>query len=131
MTCLLDTNICIAYLNGTDRKVRDRLLALSPEEVSLCSVVKAELIFGARHSAKVEENLRRLRAFFAPFSSLPFDDAAAEQYGILRAHLEREGRRIGANDMMIAAIAMASENVLITRDQADFFRVPGLRLEEW
>ena len=60
MSLLLDTNICIAYLNGKDSGVRDRLLAHSPEELLLCSVVKAELLYGARNSTHVDENLVRL-----------------------------------------------------------------------
>jgi tRNA(fMet)-specific endonuclease VapC len=99
---LLDTNICVAYLNGTDAAVKKRLLALSPDEVALCSVVKAELLYGARASGRVEQNLARLDAFFAPFASLSFDDDAADRYGVIRAQLRRDGTPVGANDMMIA-----------------------------
>lgn len=128
---LLDTNICIAYLNGEDDSVRSRLLALSADELRLCSVVKAELLFGARKSSKVDANLRRLAAFFEPFESAPFDDEAAHWYGVVRAQLAREGRPIGGNDLMIAAIALANDATLVTRDIGDFARVPGLRLETW
>ena len=128
---LLDTNICIAFLNGSDVSVRDRLLGLSPEEVFLCSVVKAELLYGARNSARVDENLARLRSFFEPFTSLAFDDDAAGRYGILRAQLKRDGRLIGSNDLMIAATALATDLTLVTRNQDEFQRVPGLRLTAW
>jgi tRNA(fMet)-specific endonuclease VapC len=128
---LLDTNICIAFLKGTDEAVRQRLLVLPPEDVRLCSVVKGELLFGARHSARVEANLQRLQRFFAPFESLPFDDRAAELYGLLRAQLVREGRPIGGNDMMIAAIALAVDAVVVTRNTDEFRRVAGLRVEVW
>jgi tRNA(fMet)-specific endonuclease VapC len=128
---LLDTNICIAFLKGTDVAVRERLLALAPEEVRLCSVVKGELLFGARNSGRVEANLQRLQQFFAPVESLPFDDRAAELYGLLRAQLIREGRPIGGNDMMIAAIALAADATLVTRNTDEFRRVVGLRVELW
>jgi tRNA(fMet)-specific endonuclease VapC len=128
---LLDTNICIAYLNGTDPGVRDKLLALAPSEVCLCSVVKAELLFGARKSAKVKDNLEKLTAFFLPFDSLLFDDRAAEQYGVIRAQLERDGTPIGANDMLIASIAMAQDVELVTRNQEEFTRIAGLRVDTW
>ena len=61
MTYLLDTDVCIDYLRGSNATVRDRLLACSPNDVCLCSVVKAELLFGAHNSQNVAANLRRLR----------------------------------------------------------------------
>lgn len=131
MSFLLDTNLCIAFLNGRDKGVRDRLLALDPEAVSLCSVVRGELLYGARNSQNVDANLRRLHEFFDAFASLPFDDAAAESYGVLRAQLKREGRLIGPNDLMIAAIAVANDLTLVTRNQSEFHRIAGLRVVSW
>jgi tRNA(fMet)-specific endonuclease VapC len=128
---LLDTNICIAFLKGTDEAVREQLLAQAPQNVRLCSVVKGELLFGARNSGRVEQNLERLARFFAPFESLPFDDRAAEHYGLLRAQLVREGRPIGGNDMLIAATALAADAVLVTRNAGEFRRSAGLRLDIW
>jgi tRNA(fMet)-specific endonuclease VapC len=131
MKRLLDTNICVAYLNGGDARVRDQLLALSPSDVCLCSVVKAELLYGARKSRRVNENLARLIEMFATMESLPFDDNAAEHYGLLRAHLESAGTLIGANDMLIAATAIAAGVTLVTRNQREFLRVVGLSVEIW
>jgi tRNA(fMet)-specific endonuclease VapC len=131
VTYLLDTDICIDYLRGSNPVVRDRLLACSPNDVSLCSVVKAELLFGAHNSQQVAANLRRLRAFFEPFQSVFFDDEAAEIYGSLRSHLRREGTEIGSNDLMIAAIAVALDLTLVTHNRSEFERVPELRLAEW
>lgn len=130
MSALLDTNVCIAYLNGAD-EVRDRISAMAPGHVCVCSVVKAELFYGARKSERVEPNLVRLRAFFAPLRSLPFDDDAAARYGVIRAQLEHDGRPMGANDLMIAAIAATHDATLVTRDTAMFDRVVGLRVETW
>lgn len=131
MTYLLDTDICIDYLRGSNAVVRDRLLACAPNDVCLCSVVKAELLFGAHNSQKVAANLRRLRDFFEPFQSVSFDDRAAEVYGSLRSHLRREGSAIGSNDLMIAAIAVALGLTLVTRNRDEFERVPGLGLVSW
>lgn len=131
MTILLDTNICIAYLNGTDEQIRSRFIDSSPSDFVLCSVVKAELLYGARKSERVGENLGRLATFFSAFDSLPFDDAAAGHYGIVRAQLAALGTPIGANDLIIASTALAADATLATRNVGEFRRVQGLRLEEW
>lgn len=128
---LLDTNACISLLNGTSRELVHRLEEHRPSRIRLCSVVKAELLFGARKSSRSAENLRLLERFFATFSSLPFDDASAETYGSIRLDLERAGTPIGANDLMIAAIAISSDAVLVTHDVEEFSRVAGLRIEDW
>ena len=131
MSLLLDTNICIAFLNAGDAAVTTELVAKSPQDLVLCSVVKAELLFGARHSTKVDDNLKKLERFFAQFVSLPFDDAAAATYGLLREQLTRVGQPLGANDMLIAAICLTADATLVTRDEDAFRRVPGLRVEAW
>lgn len=131
MRYLLDTNICIALLKGDDRKLTARILSLPPRSIHLCSVVKAELLFGARNSRRVEDNLERLAKFFEPLQSLPFDDAAANQYGVLRAQQSRDGALIGGNDLLVAAIALAEDVALATRNHKEFGRIAGLRLLDW
>lgn len=131
MSHLLDTNICIALLKGHDRPLMKRLQSLHPSALVLCSVVKAELLYGARNSQKIEANLHLLDRFFAPFDSLPFDDAAAQYYGTMRAMLTRAGTPIGANDLCIASIALAHDLTIVTRNRREFHRVTGLRVEEW
>ncbi|MDD9986649.1 MAG: type II toxin-antitoxin system VapC family toxin [Spirochaetaceae bacterium] len=131
MTWLLDTSVCIPLINRSDTNLAARLLGHTPGSICLCSVVKAELHFGAQNSRRIAENLRRLETFFGAFPSLPFDDDAAKHYGTIRAQLRREGRPIGANDLMIAAIALAGSLMLATRDVEEFERVPGLKVEGW
>ncbi|HEY4000275.1 MAG TPA: type II toxin-antitoxin system VapC family toxin [Candidatus Xenobia bacterium] len=131
MKRLLDTNICIAWLNGQDEAVRKRLGALSRDDVVLCSVVQAELLYGARCSQRVAANLQRLAEFFKLFISDVFDDHAAEQYGVLRSGLRRAGTPVGANDMLIASIALANDRRLVTRNRTELSVIPGLQLEVW
>ena len=109
---LLDTNVCILLLNGRHTQIEEHFRNASPSEITLCSVVKGELLYGARHSAKVEENLQLLNRFFAPLNSLSFDDRAAEEYGVIRADLSAQGKIIGPNDLLIASIAKANERRL-------------------
>lgn len=128
---LLDTNACIQVLNRTSAALVARLAERDPSEVRLCSVVKAELVYGARRSRRVTENLKLLRRFFAPFDSLPFDDRCAEEYGSIRSELEAQGEPIGPNDLLIAAIARAHKAVLVTHNLGEFSRVAGLAVEDW
>ena len=128
---LLDTNVCIHLLNNRHTQIEQHFRQHSPSEIALCSIVKAELLFGARHSQQVESNLQLLTHFFAPLNSLSFDDRCAEEYGLIRADLSNQGKIIGPNDLLIAAIARAHDAVLITHNTKEFSRITGLRLEDW
>ncbi len=128
---LLDTNACIKALNRTSQPLVDRLGQSSPTEIRLCSIVKAELMYGARHSAHVANNLRILDQFFAPFISIPFDDTCSDCYGLIRADLASRGQMIGPNDLMIAAVAKAHDLTLVTHNIREFVRILGLRVEDW
>lgn len=131
MKYLLDANTCIRLLNSSDAEVTRRYTACQPADLVLCSVVRAELLYGARRSARVEFNLKRLEYFAAPLQSLPFDDRCAHDYGLIRADLAAQGTPIGANDLMIAAIARAHDLILVTHNTGEFSRVVGLRVEDW
>ncbi|MBM4253543.1 MAG: type II toxin-antitoxin system VapC family toxin [Deltaproteobacteria bacterium] len=131
MRRLLDTNICIAYLHRNDPGVVQKFKDSKPGDFLLCSVVKAELICGARRSQRVSENMHRLSAFFANFESLSFDDKAAEFYGVNRALLSKNGTLIGSNDLLIVSVALAHDLTVVTRNTDEFMRVPGLKIEVW
>lgn len=131
MSYLLDTNVCIHLLNESQSQVIDSFRRHNPAEIVLCSVVKAELLYGARRSQRIEANLQLLKAFFAPLQSLPFNDECAEHYGQIRADLLNQGKPIGPNDTLIAAIARAHNATLVTHNTAEFSRVAGLRIEDW
>lgn len=131
MSYLLDTNICIALLKGKEKGLVSRIKTLNASDLKLCSVVKAELLFGARYSERVDANLNLLVEFFSAFESLSFDDEAAQYYGTIRSLLTKAGTPIGGNDLMIASIALNNNLTLITRNQKEFTRVTGLRVESW
>ena len=131
MRYLLDTNVCIAFLNSREAPLRRKFSAHQPDHLLLSCIVRAELLFGARKSARSSENLGALARFFSMFASVPFDERAAEHYGILRFLLEQEGTPIGANDLLIASTALAHELTVATRNRREFARVPGLHWEEW
>lgn len=131
MIYLLDTNVCIHLLNEKHPTILQHFQQHSPADIAMCSVVKAELLSGARRSQRVEANLQLLKAFFAPLQSLAFDDECAEHYGQIHADLLTQGKPIGPNDTLIAAIARAHDATLITHNTSEFKRVAGLRIEDW
>jgi tRNA(fMet)-specific endonuclease VapC len=131
---LLDTNAFVDHLRrGPASKVTAKLLAAPPGSIYLCSVVLAELIFGAVRSGPAHEAANRalIAGLQAQCRPVSFNDQAAEEYGKLRAYLTGLGQLIGPNDLMIAAIALANKLTLVTHNTAEFSRVPGLALEDW
>ena len=128
---LLDTNTCIRFLNGSSPSVAARMEEADPASLALSAIVKAELLFGARRSARAQANLALLERFFDPFASLPFDDRCAEEYGRLRSELEGVGRPIGPNDLLIAATARAQDLVLVSHNTRELGRIARLRLQDW
>ncbi|WP_346291250.1 type II toxin-antitoxin system tRNA(fMet)-specific endonuclease VapC [Sphaerothrix gracilis] len=131
MRYLLDTNVCVVYLNGRSSLVRDRLLATPTEEIAVCSVVKAELFYGAFRSNNPKRTLERQQAFLSCFVSLSFQDEAALLAGEIRAKLASAGTPIGFYDLQIAAIAVVNNLTLVTHNTREFERVDGLQLEDW
>ena len=131
MTFLLDTNVCIRYLQGRSDSIVEQMQRTKAPEIVVCSVVKAELFYGAARSHDPAGTLAKQRRFLDQFVSLPFDDKAAEAYGEIRATLAKAGTLIGPNDMLIAAIALANNTTLVTYNVREFGRVTNLSLVDW
>jgi tRNA(fMet)-specific endonuclease VapC len=133
LSYLLDTNTWIALLRWQNAGVLTRLKQLQADEILLCSVVLAELWFGAERSDanRRASNLQLVDELEAKYLSLPFDNAAAREYAIIRAHLFNIGQPIGPNDTLIAAIARSRGVTLVTHNSAEFRRVPQLLVEDW
>lgn len=128
---LLDTNACIRIINNSSSSLVSRLRQHRPDEVALCAIVKAELLYGAQRSSRIAENLRVLDRFFVPFYSFPFDDNCVQAYGRIRAELEQVGTPIGSYDLLIAATAVTNNRTLVTANTREFIRVAGLKIENW
>ncbi|WP_026073147.1 type II toxin-antitoxin system VapC family toxin [Nodosilinea nodulosa] len=131
MLYLLDTNVCVMFLNGRSTLVRDRLLSTPTDAMAICSVVKAELFYGALRSKNPAQTLERQQLFLGKFTSLLFDDGAALAAGRIRANLANLGTPIGPYDLQIAAIAQVNNLTLVTHNTREFDRVDGLQLEDW
>ena len=134
MNYLLDTNACIALINGTPPNVRLRLEQALKDgaSVAVSAVVAFELWYGAAKSTRRQANRQRLETFFAgPLELVPFDDEDARAAGEVRAVLESAGTPIGAYDLLIAGQALRYDATLVTANTAEFSRVSELRWEDW
>ena len=134
MDYLLDTNACIALINGAPASVRSRLQKATAggAHVFVSSVVAFELWYGVAKSPRAEFNAKRLTMFLAgPIISLPFEDEDAEVAGSVRAALEISGKPIGAYDVLIAGQALQRQLTLVTANVSEFSRVKGLVWQDW
>ena len=131
MRYLLDTNVCVDYLNGRYPSVTERLQRSRPADVCTSAIVAAELRYGAEKSNHRRQNQARLDHFLGEVAVIDFDAGASEIYGRLRCGLERDGTIIGPNDMLIAAHALSLRTTLVTDNVKEFSRVRSLRLENW
>ena len=131
MKYILDTNICIYFLNGSSQKIRDRIASHRSSELATTSITAAELYYGAYHSKQVTKNLNILRAFFANLQILSFNRKAAREFARLKERLAKKGKPIGIFDLMIAAIAHDEDLTLVTHNTSEFRRIEDLVLEDW
>lgn len=131
MKYMLDTNICIYLIKGIMPRVLEKFATFNRADVCISSIVLAELEFGACKSANPAKNRSAFQTFLKGIEVLPFDTAAAIEYGYIRADLERRGTPIGANDLLIAAHAKSLGLPLVTNNIKEFERVDGLTVETW
>lgn len=127
---ILDTNICIYTIKNRPSHVRDAFI-IHQEQLCISTVTVMELIYGAEKSAVPEKNLAVIESFLARLTILDYDSPAAEHTGQLRAELQRQGQPIGSYDQMIAGHARSLGLIVVTNNQREFDRVPGLRIENW
>jgi tRNA(fMet)-specific endonuclease VapC len=131
---LLDTNVCIALINGNSETVRkrfDRALA-ARNQLFVSSVAMFELWYGVFKSTRVQFNSDRLDAFLeGSVTILSFDEDDARAAGSLNAALKLSGQLIGSYDILIAGQAMHKNLTLVTADVSEFSRVKGLSWQDW
>lgn len=118
-------------MRGKNSTLKQKLESTATKDIAVCSIVKAELFYGAMKSANPVRNLTLQQEFLAQFISLPFDDLAAMSFGTIRSQLEALGTPIGAYDLQIAAIALTNNLTLVTHNTREFKRVNNLFTEDW
>lgn len=127
---LLDTNILSDLIRQPGGRIRDRIVDCGEKRVCTSIVVAAELRFGAAKKGSARLTAQ-LEAVLGAIAVLPLAAPADRRYAEIRQALERAGTPIGANDLLIAAHALALGRTLVTANEGEFRRVPGLRVENW
>jgi len=134
LSYLLDTNACIALINGKPASVRTRFQRAidSGDVVHVSTIAAFELWYGMEKSTLKEANRDRLQIFFAgPIVLMKFEEEDAKEAGAIRAALESFGRPIGAYDLLMAGQALRHRITLVTSNAREFGRVKGLAWEDW
>ena len=127
---LLDTNILSDLVRHPQGLIADRISHVGEGNVCTSIVVAAELRFGAAKSGS-ERLARQLGAILAALDVLPLAEPADRRYAMLRRELELNGKPIGPNDLLIASQALAENCTLVTANEKEFARVPGLKVVDW
>lgn len=130
MPHLLDTNVISHIVRHPRSPAARRLHGSRPGTVLTSIVVAAEARFGVLKRSASALSIR-LEELLDQIEVIPFEAPADQRYAELRVALERIGQPIGSNDMLIAAHALALDCILVTANEREFRRVPGLKVENW
>jgi len=127
---LLDTNIVSDLVRNPQGKIAEHIRKVGEQSICTSIIVASELRYGAakRQSSRLTA---QLNAVLDPLEVVPFEAPADVAYGSLRARLERGGQPIGANDLLIAAHAISLGYSIVSDNDREFGRIPGLVCENW
>ena len=127
---VLDTNTLIYFFKGLGA-VAKNLLAKTPKEIAIPSIVLFELEVGIAKSTSPQKRKQQLKGLESLIQILPLGYSEALAAASIRTALEKQGLLIGPYDILIAAIALSNRGILVTHNTREFARVKGLLLEDW
>ena len=128
---MLDTDTCSYLMKAVSSALDQRVEEAGVEDVCISVLTKAELLFGVAVSPRSSRDRESLDQLLAYMQVLDLPEAAADHYADIRADLQRKGKLIGANDLLLAAHARCLGLTLVTNNVREFSRVPGLKVENW
>jgi len=131
MHYMLDTNICIYLIKQKPPEVLRHFHRHAVGDIGISAITLAELRYGVSKSMHAEKNCQALEEFVLPLEIGDFDERAAEEYGRIRADLEKAGKPIGAMDMLIGAHARALGATLVTSNMKELKQIKGLKVIDW
>ena len=131
MRYMLDTDICIYIMKKKPVQIIQKFRMMEVADIGISSVTLSELEYGVEKSENRERNRFALTHFLAPLQIVSYDVRAAQKYGFIRSHLEKQGQPIGPLDTLIAAHALSLDCIFVTNNASEFKRVPNLTVENW
>jgi tRNA(fMet)-specific endonuclease VapC len=130
MKYLLDTNICIYFLNQ-DQSVTEKMGKISVDDMAISIITIAELQFGAFNSNKINENLERIKYLRNIMKTINLNTAITEEYAKIKSSLRKSGNLIDDFDILIGSTAIVNNLILVTNNQQHFDRIDNLLTENW
>ena len=131
MKYFLDTDTCIFMLQGKFPSLIEKFKKSSPDKIKIPSIVKAELLVGAKKGKNSKHVTELIENFLEPFEVISFCDKCTGVYSIIRCDLEEKGKSIDPNDLIIAATAYAHQGILVTHNIKEFSRISFLKIQDW
>lgn len=128
---MLDTNIVVYLRQGRHPKVLARFQHLMFGSTVMSIITSGELYFGVAKSERPKESLEAVERLIERIPPVTMELDVAQRYADLRMELQSRGRMIGSNDLWIAAHALSTKLILVTNNEREFRRVPGLKIENW
>lgn len=130
MKYLLDTNICVYWLKGSEH-IEQKVLSVGVDNIAISFVNVSELYYGAYKSQRVDQNIAIIQRLTDRLNVVESDEAISEEFGSLKVSLENTGRIIDDADIYIAACARIYGLTLVTNNTKHFMRLKGLKLDNW
>ena len=130
MKYLLDTNICVYFLNK-NISIVEKIDSIPESELAISIITLAELQFGAYNSVKIQRNLERIAFFTASISVLPVTPMVTDCYGKIKASLRKKGKPVDDFDILIGATAIVGDLIIATNNERHFENMDGIVLESW
>ena len=131
MKYYLDTNIIIYAMKNEYPNIKNHFLRVPSSSIVIPNIVLAEIEYGARKSKNYKKTIDVYNQFTNTFEMAEFSIKAVKEYGNIRKDLEKQGKIIGPNDLIIAAIVKSEDGILVTHNTNEFSRVKGLNIEDW
>jgi tRNA(fMet)-specific endonuclease VapC len=128
---LLDSDSFSFIARESSQTLLDRVLAVSYDDLAISVISRGEIEFGLSAHAPKRRTIERSMALLGLIVTLPLTAETAFKYRDLRVYLQKRGTPIGGNDAWIAAHALTQGLTIVTNNEREFRRVPGLTVETW
>jgi tRNA(fMet)-specific endonuclease VapC len=130
MNWLLDTDICIYWLKGS-QKIEKRIMQVGFDNLRVSFITISELYYGAFKSQRTPDNVLLVEMLEEKLAIIESDSGICSTFGKLKAQLEKQGAILDDADLFIAACAQATDSVLVTNNEKRFSRIKDIKIENW